>query len=95
MPLKFEPVIPIGSVVLVTGANGLIAGHVVDQLLKAGYKVRGSVRNLEKNQWMYDIFDKKYGKGQLELVKVEDLAATGAFDEALKGLCGPSHTPHF
>ena len=32
---------------LVTGASGYIALHVVDQLLKAGHTVRGTVRSLQ------------------------------------------------
>lgn len=35
--------------VLVTGASGYIATHVVQQLLKAGYSVRGTVRS-RKNE---------------------------------------------
>ena len=34
------------SMVLVTGASGFIATHIVRQLLLAGYKVRGTVRNI-------------------------------------------------
>ena len=34
-----------GDLVLVTGANGYIAAHVVQQLLESGYRVRGTVRN--------------------------------------------------
>ena len=33
--------------ILVTGASGYIASHVIQQLQQAGYKVRGSVRNLK------------------------------------------------
>lgn len=33
-----------GAKFLVAGANGFIGSHVVDQLLKLGYFVRGSVR---------------------------------------------------
>ena len=33
-------------VVLVTGASGYIATHVIKQLQEAGYKVRGTVRSL-------------------------------------------------
>ncbi|XP_072034989.1 uncharacterized protein [Amphiura filiformis] len=32
--------------VLVTGATGYVAGHIIQQLQQAGYKVRGSVRSL-------------------------------------------------
>ena len=34
-----------GDLVLVTGANGYLAAHVVQQLLESGYRVRGTVRN--------------------------------------------------
>lgn len=43
-----ELAIPKNALVVVTGANGFIASHVVDQLLLAGYRVRGTVRNTEK-----------------------------------------------
>ena len=37
------------TVVFVSGATGFIALHVVDDLLKTGYKVIGSGRSQEKN----------------------------------------------
>ena len=36
--------------VLVTGASGFIASHIVQQLQKAGYKVRGTVRSLQNEE---------------------------------------------
>ncbi|XP_033637947.1 bifunctional dihydroflavonol 4-reductase/flavanone 4-reductase-like [Asterias rubens] len=33
--------------VLVTGASGFLASHIVQQLQEAGFSVRGSVRDLE------------------------------------------------
>mmetsp|Transcript_2119 Transcript_2119/g.2077 ORF Transcript_2119/g.2077 Transcript_2119/m.2077 type:complete len:366 (-) Transcript_2119:118-1215(-) len=36
------------SPILVTGATGFIAGHLILQLLNRGYKVRGTVRDLSK-----------------------------------------------
>lgn len=77
--------VPKGSTVLVTGANGLLGSHIADQFLEHGYKVRGTVRDTEKNAWLQAAFEKKYGKGSFELVKVSDLTAEGAFDEAVKG----------
>lgn len=79
-----DPAISPGSWVLVTGVNGFIASHVADQLLAAGYKVRGSVRNADKAKWMYDVFS-PYGKGNFELVEIADLTVEGAFDEAVNG----------
>lgn len=84
--------LPTGSLVLVTGANGFVASHVVDRLLEDGFNVRGSVRSEEKGKWLHGVFDKKYGKGRLELVVVPDMQATGAFDAAVKGVAGICHT---
>ncbi|KAL9008663.1 MAG: hypothetical protein Q9173_006235 [Seirophora scorigena] len=42
---KNPPAIPIGSLVLVTGISGCIGSHVADQLLQAGYRERGTVRD--------------------------------------------------
>src|SRR5512134_1686468 len=39
---------PEENLVLVTGASGFIAGHVVLALLRAGYRVRGTVRSLSR-----------------------------------------------
>ncbi|KAH7205239.1 hypothetical protein BKA60DRAFT_600049 [Fusarium oxysporum] len=74
----------LGFTVLVTGANGLLGYHIADQFLAYGYKVHGTVRDLEKSSWLADVFVKNYGKGSFELVKVPDMAAKSAFAEAVK-----------
>lgn len=89
MPLSFNgkpPVIPPGSTVLVTGANGYIGSHVADQLIQAGYLVRGTSRDATKTAWMSELFDTKYGKDKFEAVVVKDMAESGAYDEACKGM---------
>ncbi|PVH85433.1 aldehyde reductase [Cadophora sp. DSE1049] len=63
-----NPRIPVGSWILVTGVNGLVASNIANLLLKMGYKVRGTVRNVEKSKWMQEKFDKLYGKNNFELV---------------------------
>lgn len=83
MPLA----IPKNSIVLVTGVNGHIGSHVADQLLEAGYKVRGTARDIKKAEGLKVLWEKQYGPGKLEIVIVPDMATDGAFDEAVKGLC--------
>ncbi|KAK5632221.1 hypothetical protein RRF57_007935 [Xylaria bambusicola] len=80
-----NPAIPLGSVIVVIGANGYVALEACQKLLEAGYKVRGTVRDLERSAWMHEIFDKDW-PGQLELVRVQDFGSDGAFDEAFRGL---------
>lgn len=85
-------IIPTGSLILVTGANGLIGSHVVDQFLAAGYNVRGTVRDNKRCQWMTDFFANRYNKVKFELAEVADFSKPGAFDEAVKGCAGVAHT---
>ena len=66
------PVIAPGSKVLVTGANGFAAIHIVDVLLKKGYSVRATIRSESKGTYLKKIFG-KYGD-KLELVIVPDVA---------------------
>lgn len=80
-----NPALAQGSVVLITGVNGLVGSHVADQVLLHGYKVRGTVRNAEKNSWMVDFFTQRYGKGNFELIQIPDLTKDGAFSEVVKG----------
>ncbi|KAJ7615669.1 hypothetical protein DFH06DRAFT_1286152 [Mycena polygramma] len=90
-----------GSLVLVTGrppvvtgglgANSFIGSHVVDQLLAAGYNVRGTSRSVDKSKWLEELFDEKYGRGRFEAVSVPDMIQDGAFDKSVKGVSGIVH----
>ncbi|EOA81219.1 uncharacterized protein SETTUDRAFT_112128 [Exserohilum turcica Et28A] len=91
MPSLVNPALAPGSTVLVTGANGFVAAHVADQLLHQGYKVRGTVRDAAKHQWLVDRFSQKYGSGQFELVTVKDMRGPGAFDDAVSGVSAVAH----
>ncbi|KAG0650010.1 NAD-dependent epimerase deHydratase terH [Hyphodiscus hymeniophilus] len=86
-----SPAIPKDSIVLVTGVNGYIASHVADQLLQAGYRVRGTTRNLTKVKSLSALWEQKFGKGRFEAVIVEDMSPPGAFDEAMKEVSGVAH----
>lgn len=76
---------------LVTGATGYIGSHVVEELLAAGYKVRGTSRSKDKAAYLTDLMDKKFGKGNLEIVEVPDMIADDAYTEAVKGVSGIVH----
>ncbi|KAL6922473.1 hypothetical protein FSST1_006499 [Fusarium sambucinum] len=86
-----EPAVPLGSWVVVSGASGFIGSHVVDQLLKAGYKVRGTTRDASKNSWATRHFNLVYGSGSFELIEVPDMSAPGAFDHVVSGAKGFIH----
>ncbi|KXS21933.1 NAD(P)-binding protein [Gonapodya prolifera JEL478] len=75
--------------VIVTGASGYIAAHVVDQFLKHGYRVVGTVRSASKGEYLKKLFA-AYGDA-FEYSIVPDMQVEGAFDEAAKGTQGFIH----
>lgn len=84
-----EHAIPRGSRVLVTGANGYIASHIINVLLELGYLVRGTVRT--PMPWLNDYFAEKWGSDCCELVLVPDFQKPGAFDACVQGISGIIH----
>ncbi|KAF5572271.1 NADPH-dependent aldehyde reductase [Fusarium pseudocircinatum] len=84
--------IPKGSWVLVTAANGHTGSHIVFELLKRGFKVRGTVRDLQSSQWLLeDDFVSKYAeRGYIELV-VADTTKPRDFDRAVQGVAAVIH----
>lgn len=80
-----------GDTVLVTGATGYIGSHVVEEMLAAGYKVRGTSRTKDKAAYLTNLMDKKFGIGNLEIVEVPDMIADDAYTNAVKGVSGIVH----
>ncbi|KAG7888248.1 hypothetical protein KL936_003460 [Ogataea polymorpha] len=70
--------------VLITGANGFIASHIVDTLLNSGYTVIGTARAESKFEPLLSEFKKKYRNANLSYEVVADITAEGAFDDLLK-----------
>ncbi len=70
--------------VLVTGASGFIASHIVAQLLSAGHRVRGTVRDPTKTSRHSHLTALPGAEERLELVGA-DLLTEGAFDDAVAG----------
>lgn len=77
--------IPKDSLVLVTGVSGFIGSHVADQLLLAGYRVRGTTRDVSKVHDLSALWETKYGPNRVEFVAVPNMAAPDAYKEAMKG----------
>jgi len=69
--------------VLVTGASGFIATHCINELIKSGYKVKGSLRNMRREDEVRKSLE-KYPDNKLEFCKLDLLEDEGwneaAFD---------------
>ncbi|GAA6033679.1 hypothetical protein JCM8097_004378 [Rhodosporidiobolus ruineniae] len=85
--------LPPDSLILVTGANGFIASHIVLAALQHGYRVRGTVRagsegKIEglKKQW-----EEAY-PGKFEVRAVKDLEDVDEVKRAMDGVSAVAHT---
>ncbi len=77
--------------VLITGASGFIASHIVQELLAHGHRVRGTVRSLKKTKELAPLRELAGAADRLELVEA-DLLTDGAFDAAASGVDAVLHT---
>jgi nucleoside-diphosphate-sugar epimerase len=83
--MNFQPLLPKGSLILITGINGFVASHVANEFLQRGYRIRGTARDEQKALYMGEMYHSLYGADAFEPVVVPDLNAEGALDEAVKG----------
>lgn len=73
------------DLVLVTGISGFLGGHVALELLRQGYRVRGSVRNLNKaDKVRATLAAHGADVARLEFVALDLLSDTG-WDAAVRG----------
>ncbi len=68
--------------VLVTGASGYIALHCILELLKKGYRVKGSLRDLDREDEVRNSFGSKFNNNNLEFCKLNLLSDEGWDDAA-------------
>lgn len=72
--------------VLVSGASGYLAAHVIYQLLDKGYKVRGTVRSLKDTKKVDKLLTfHPAARANLELVEA-DLLNPASWDPAMKNI---------
>ncbi|SCW03532.1 LAFE_0G12552g1_1 [Lachancea fermentati] len=80
--------------VLVTGASGFIALHILDVLLSERFHVIGTVRSKDKGEKIKKSFEELYPYAQLDFEIVPDVAAAHAFDGILKKYPDIKHILH-
>jgi uncharacterized protein YbjT (DUF2867 family) len=76
-----------GPLAVVTGATGYIAGHIIDQLIRKGYTVRGTVRSMTDSKSVQLAKDFP----SLQLFEA-DLLKHGSFDAAIAAAAFVFHT---
>ncbi|KAL0387926.1 UNVERIFIED_CONTAM: Tetraketide alpha-pyrone reductase 1 [Sesamum radiatum] len=80
-----------GKVVCVTGASGFIASWLVNLLLRRGYTVNATVRNLSDPSKVAHLKALEGAKERLRLFQA-NLTEEGSFDAAIDGCDGVFHT---
>lgn len=72
--------------VLVTGATGFIAGHVIHQLLEAGHEVTGTARSASKGAALSQTISAYAGKPVSVPIREADLSSDAGWAEAAEGM---------
>jgi dihydroflavonol-4-reductase len=76
--------------ILVTGISGFIAKHCALDLLQHGYRVRGTVRSLDKAEEVKATLGRQCDTSRLEFVQA-DLLSDAGWDAAMQGVTGVLH----
>jgi nucleoside-diphosphate-sugar epimerase len=83
--------------VLLTGPNGFLGAHVLDQLLQSGYRVRGTVRSPAKSAFLEEKYSAQMANNNLSFTIVPDIQAPHALDIAMSDVDFACHvaSPYF
>jgi len=83
--------------VLVTGPNGFVGAHVLDRLLEAGYRVRGTVRSPAKSAFLEKKYPTQMANNELSFIIVPDIQSPHALDAAMSDVDFACHvaSPYF
>lgn len=81
------------ELIAVTGANGFLGVHIVDQLLRAKVHTRAIVRSESSADQLRKLYKDEIDNGLLVFAFVPDIATRGpVYDQAFKGITGLIHT---
>ncbi|KAJ1543358.1 hypothetical protein HK096_008551 [Nowakowskiella sp. JEL0078] len=72
-------------IVLVTGITGFVGSHVANQLLSAGYRVRGTLRSLKKKDEVFNKIVPSGASNLLELREIDLLDSAEKWEEVVRG----------
>ena len=72
--------------VLVTGATGFIASHLILQLIEKGYQVRGTARSADKAEALNAILSEYSGKPVNIEIVAADLGSDEGWADAVRGV---------
>ena len=78
--------------VVVTGASGFIAKHIIAELLRRGFAVRGTIRDPAKSTAVARAVEAAGASSAQLSFAVVDLNANHGWDEAFKGASAALHT---
>ncbi|KAI1424377.1 hypothetical protein F5Y12DRAFT_715325 [Xylaria sp. FL1777] len=78
--------------ILITGFNGYLAGRTAELLLREGYRVRGTVRNLLAGEKVKTaLCALGYSADDIEVVQISDICRTDSLESAADGCCAIFH----
>jgi nucleoside-diphosphate-sugar epimerase len=83
---------PSDCLVVVTGASGFIAMHCIRQLLDHGYRVRGTVRSIDKVAALRRTLGRAASGTERLTFAVADLSGDAGWHEAMRGATYVLHT---
>jgi uncharacterized protein YbjT (DUF2867 family) len=73
--------------ILITGFNGYLAGRTAELVLRAGYRVRGTVRNkLAGKKTKAALCRLGFHSDDIDVVHVADMCLHDSFDSAADGI---------
>jgi dihydroflavonol-4-reductase len=73
------------QLVLVTGVSGFIAMHITQQLLDAGYHVRGTLRSLDKGKYLREVYSRITPHAEHLSFHAADLTEDAGWETAVAG----------